>query len=94
MSVHRTGGGITSRMPARWHLSFIVLRNPELLATPPASAMTFAPVSFAARTALSLSSSTAAYWKLAAMSAAGTSCPLWRSLWTALISAVLSPEKL
>ena len=31
---------------------------------------------------------------LAAISAAGTSCPFWRSLCTVLMSAVFSPEKL
>ena len=60
LSVQRIGGGITSRMPAFWHLSFIVLRKPLLLATPPANATVFAPVSTAASIALSLKSSTAA----------------------------------
>ncbi len=58
------------RIPAFWHLSFIVLRSPELLATPPANATVFARFHRGGHR-LSLSSSTAACWKLAAISAAG-----------------------
>ena len=55
---------------------------------------TVEPVSVAASRALLLSSSTAACWKEAATSAGTISSPRCFAVCTALISAVLRPEKL
>ena len=93
LSVHRPGRGVRRAIPCCAARSASSWRSRPLAATPPPISRSVAPVAAQASTALALSTSQTASWKLAATSASGTGSPSRCRDSTQRATAVFSPEK-
>ncbi len=92
LSVHRPGRGTRSRIPAASHRSCAIARSRLLAATPPPMRRSSTPCSWQASTALRVSTSVTASWKLAATSATGTGSPDRSRASTQRATEVFRPE--
>src|SRR5690606_33638977 len=93
LSVQSAGRGIRSVTPAAAQRRSASARRRELAATPPPITRVSTPCSRQAATALAVSTSATASWKLAATSATGTGSPDRCRASTHRATAVFNPEK-